>query len=60
MRRMRALLSDLIRELPPERHVSLRHHLHRLDTTIAATFQDADDQQAASIEDRQGLGIPRA
>jgi uncharacterized membrane protein len=60
MRRMRALIADLIRVLPPERHASLRTHLRRLDATIAASFQDADDKHAASIEDRQGLGIPRA
>ena len=57
---MRALIADLIRVLPPERHTSLRTHLRRLDATITASFQDADDKHAASIEDRQGLGIPRA
>jgi uncharacterized membrane protein len=59
MRRMRALAADLITALPPERHESLRHHQRRLDATIAKSFQDAEEKQDASIEDRQGLGTPR-
>ena len=60
MRRMKALAADLIAALPPERNKSLRHHQRRLDATIARSFEDADEKQEASIEDRQGLGIPRA
>jgi uncharacterized membrane protein len=59
MRRMKALAADLIATLPAERHASLLHHQRRLDVTIAKSFQDAEDQMAASIEDRQGLGTPR-
>jgi uncharacterized membrane protein len=59
MRRMRALISDLISFLPKERHTTLRHHRERLDLTIARSFEDAEEKQAASIEDRQGLGVPR-
>ena len=59
MRRMKALAADLIAALPPERHDSLRHHQQRLDTSIAQSFSDADERQAASVEDRQGLGAPR-
>lgn len=59
MRRIRALAADLIRALPPERHAALHHQLQRLDTTIASSFQDVVEQQEASVEDRQGLGIPR-
>jgi hypothetical protein len=59
MRRMKALAADLIRALPPERHASLHHHQRRLDATIAASFQDIEEKQEASVEDRQGLGIPR-
>jgi uncharacterized membrane protein len=59
MRRMKALAADLIRALPPERHESLRYIQRRLDVTIAASFQDAEEKQEASVEDRQGLGIPR-
>jgi uncharacterized membrane protein len=60
MRRMKALVADLIRALPPERHESLRHYQRRLDATIAASFEDAEWKLEASVEDRQGLGIPRA
>ena len=60
MRRMKALAADLIAVLPPERHESLRHHQQRLDATIARSFTDAEEKQEASVEDRQGLGIPRA
>ena len=59
MRRMKALAADMIRALPPERHASLHHHQRRLDATIAASFQDIEEKQEASVEDRQGLGIPR-
>jgi uncharacterized membrane protein len=59
MRRMKALAADLIAALPPERHASLRRHQKRLDAAIAKSFDDAADKQEASVEDRQGLGIPR-
>jgi uncharacterized membrane protein len=59
MRRMKALAADLIATLPTERHPSLLRHQRRLDATIASSFQDVEDQMAASVEDRQGLGTPR-
>ena len=60
MRRMRALAADLIEALPPERHAALRQYEKRLAATIAKSFSDDDDKKDASIEDRQGLGIPRS
>jgi len=59
MRRMKALASDLIAALPPERHAPLRHYQERLDETITRSFADEEEQRDASIEDRQGLGVPR-
>ena len=59
MRRMKALASDLIAALPKERHAPLRHYQERLDATIARSFEDAEEKREASIEDRQGLGLPR-
>jgi len=59
MRRMRALIADLISVLPPERHQPLRHHEERLNSTIARSFGDPEEKSEASIEDRQGLGAPR-
>jgi uncharacterized membrane protein len=59
MRRMKALASDLIAALPPERHAPLRHYRERLNATIVRSFEDVEEQKEASIEDRQGLGGPR-
>jgi uncharacterized membrane protein len=59
MRRMKALASDLILALPEERHAPLRHYQERLDATIARSFEDAEEKRDASVEDRQGLGVPR-
>jgi uncharacterized membrane protein len=59
MRRMKAMLSDLIEALPDERRPSLRFQQERLDATIARSFADMEDQLAASEEDREGLGVTR-
>jgi uncharacterized membrane protein len=59
MRRMRALLSDLIEVLPPERHATLRHWQERLASTIARSFVELEEKQEAAVEDSQGLGVPR-
>jgi uncharacterized membrane protein len=60
MRRMRAMISDLIAALPQERHPALEHHRERLNATIARSFSDEEEKLEASAEDRQGLGVPRA
>lgn len=59
MRRMKAMVSDLISSLPQERHKPLKHYQERLDRTIARSFADSEEKQEASVEDRQGLGVPR-
>jgi len=59
MRRMKALLTDLIAALPEERHPSLKRQQRRLDTIIARSFPDIDDQREASEEDREGFGATR-
>jgi uncharacterized membrane protein len=59
MRRMNALVNDLISALPEERRPELRHWDARLKVTIARSFADGEDRVDASKEDRQGLGIPR-
>jgi uncharacterized membrane protein len=59
MRRMRALAADLIQALPAERHPALARYRERLDATIAQSFSDVEDKKDASVEDRQGLGVPR-
>ena len=58
MRRMRALVNDLEVRLPEGRGPALRHWEERLQTTIARSFEDVEEKQEASVEDRQGLGVP--
>lgn len=60
MRRMKALVSDLINALPEERREPLKRHQKRLDSTIARSFADPEEQLEAAVEDRQGLGVPRS
>jgi hypothetical protein len=60
MRRMKALISDLIQTLPEERHEALRGHQRRMDSTITRSFADPEEQLEAAVEDRQGLGVPRS
>ena len=59
MRRMKALVADLLEVLPPERHAALKYWRERLQTSIGRSFEDAEEKISASAEDRQGLGIPR-
>jgi uncharacterized membrane protein len=57
MRRMKALIQNLIRILPNERHAALRHWDRRLEDSIARSFADVEQQRDASVADRQGLGL---
>ena len=57
MRRMNALVSDLILVVPEERRTVLRHWQARLKTSIARSFADEQEKLNASMADRQGLGI---
>ena len=59
MRRMRALLQDLMAHVPPERRAALQRYLTRVDNGIRRTFEDADDRRYAFEVDRQGLGLSR-
>jgi uncharacterized membrane protein len=59
MRRMRALLQDLMNHVPPERRASLERYLERVDNGIRRSFEDIDDRKDALEEDRQGLGLAR-
>jgi len=36
-----------------------KRHQKRLDSTIARSFADPEEQLEAGVEDRQGLGVPR-
>lgn len=59
MRRMRALLQDLMEYVPPERRTALQNYLERVDKGIRRSFEDVDDRKDALEEDRQGLGLAR-
>ena len=59
MRRMRALLQDLMAHVPSERRVALQRYLARVDNGIRRTFDDGDDRKDALEVDRQGLGLSR-
>jgi len=56
MRRMRALLENLMQTLPPHRHADLRQQLKLLDRTIEEHYTFAEDRALARIPDPQGLG----
>jgi uncharacterized membrane protein len=58
MRRMNALVSDLIPVVPEERRSVLKYWQGRLKASIARSFADEQDKLDASVADRQGLGIP--
>ena len=59
MRRMKALVADLLAVLPAERHAALKYWRERLQTSIGRSFEDVEEKISASAEDRQGLGITR-
>ena len=59
MRRMKALIHDLISRLPQERHAALLYWDSRLQSIIARSFLEPEEKLEASVEDRQGLGVPR-
>ena len=60
MRRMRALIADLLTVVPPERRAGLKYWQERLQASIARSFEDAEEKLSASGEDRQGLGVTRS
>jgi len=56
MRRMNALVSELLSIMPEERRPALHYWQERLQSTVASTFRDREDILDASHEDRQGIG----
>jgi uncharacterized membrane protein len=55
-RRMRAMLENLIRSLPVQRHAALRGQLDLLDRSLPDHFKLPEDLALARIPDSQGLG----
>ena len=56
MRRMRSMLENLLKTLPPHRHGELRQQLELLDRTIDTAYAFPEDRALARIADPQGLG----
>lgn len=56
MRRMRAMLEDLIAALSEDRAALLRRELAILDRSLERLFSDPEDRSFAIDGDRQGLG----
>jgi uncharacterized membrane protein len=56
MRRMKALVNELIDVLPEERRAALVYWQARLQSTVERTFGDQEERMDASTADRQGLG----
>jgi len=59
MRRLRALLQNLVESLPDMREPMLVRELQLLDNSIKRTFPDIEDQTVAATADFQGLGGSR-
>lgn len=59
MRRLRAMLENLIETLPEIRAPLLRRELDLLESSSKRTFPDADDQALAVVSDLQGIGGSR-
>jgi uncharacterized membrane protein len=56
MRRMRAMLEELLEEVPEIRRAAVRDELARLHTTVERSFADSVDLDRARTADSQGMG----
>jgi len=56
MRRLRAMLDNLMQTLPLHRRAELRRQLDLLDRTVDGSYAFAEDRVLARIGDSQGLG----
>jgi uncharacterized membrane protein len=56
VRRLRAMLNDLIDRLVDERRPLLQTQLRLLDRAVERSFPDAEDRAAAGVADFQGVG----
>ena len=58
VRRLRALLEELLETVRPEHRAAVEEELRRLDATVADTWRDSVDLDRARGADRQGIGGP--
>ena len=56
VRRLRALLEQLEREVLPEHRPAVVEELSRLDATVSSAFADSIDLDRARIADQEGMG----
>ena len=58
MRRLRALLEELLELVRPEYRPAVEDELRRLDATVADGWRHSIDRDRANAADRQGIGGP--
>lgn len=58
MRRLRALLEELLETVRLEHRAAVEEELRRLDVTVGDSWRDSVDLDRASGADRQGIGGP--
>ena len=58
MRRLRALLEELLETVRPEHRAAVEEELRRLEATVADGWRDSVDLDRASGADGQGIGGP--
>ena len=56
MRRLKAMLEELLDEVPPERQDAVRDELRRLAYTVDQSFTGSADFDRAHVADPQGMG----
>jgi uncharacterized membrane protein len=59
MRRLRALLEDLLEAVPELRRAAVEEQIAMLEASVARSFIDSADLLSAGTRDRQGIGSPR-
>jgi uncharacterized membrane protein len=56
VRRLRAMIENLIQTLPDHRHEELLRQLELLDRAVRKTFENPEELELARVADTQGLG----
>jgi uncharacterized membrane protein len=56
MRRLRAMLEELRRDVLPEHRRAIEEELARLDATVCSTFGSSPDLDRARVADTEGIG----
>jgi len=56
---MRAMLGDLLEDVPSFRHPALKRQLKLLESSVTRAFSDPDERAIAEVPDRLGMGQSR-